>query len=397
MLEAAALATDHLDALVLGAVRDVHGAVSARVHQVLDPVLDPVLDSGNLPHRTHDLVSAAAYAGVGLGLRGVSGGLRAADALGLGGEVDAHPGGRFLVAAVNGLIGDRLVLEGSALAVETAVRRDGRDVALDADRLGAAFPDAGDALVVFVHGLCESELAWRRRSRPARADGASAPSYGERLAAEAGWTPVELRVNTGVPVAESAVALSSVLGRLVEAWPVPVRRIALVGHSMGGLILRAACAVRLGADPWTDRVTDLVMLGTPHLGSPVERTVARGVRAGHRVPELAPFVRILQQRSAGILDLHDGMPEDEPLPHVRHHLVAATLSHSRHHPVARTVGDGLVPYASAVGLRPGGDELFPGAEILHVPRAHHFDLLNHDEVHAALRGWLANPREERCA
>jgi hypothetical protein len=32
--------------------------------------------------------------------------------------------------------------------------------------------------------------------------------------------------------------------------------------------------------------------------------------------------------------------------------------------------------------------MFPGAETLHVPTADHFDLLNHDEIYAAIRTWL---------
>ena len=42
--------------------------------------------------------------------------------------------------------------------------------------------------------------------------------------------------------------MAALLDRLVQAWPVDVRRIALVGHSMGGLILRAACAVSTDSD-----------------------------------------------------------------------------------------------------------------------------------------------------
>jgi hypothetical protein len=34
-------------------------------------------------------------------------------------------------------------------------------------------------------------------------------------------------------------------------------------------------------------------------------------------------------------------------------------------------------------------EMFPGAETLHVPNAHHFDLLNHPDVHSKLQEWLA--------
>jgi hypothetical protein len=77
---------------------------------------------------------------------------------------------------------------------------------------------------------------------------------------------------------------------------------------------------------------------------------------------------------------------------VRYHLVAATLTRSPGHPVGRLVGDLLVRPPSAYGhsrLRPG---LFPGADELHLPRAGHFDLLNHPDVHAALRTWLAAER-----
>jgi hypothetical protein len=34
--------------------------------------------------------------------------------------------------------------------------------------------------------------------------------------------------------------------------------------------------------------------------------------------------------------------------------------------------------------------MFPGADTLHVPGADHFDLLNHEDVHAALARWLAD-------
>ncbi|MBO9523291.1 MAG: alpha/beta fold hydrolase [Nocardioidaceae bacterium] len=367
LLEAAALAAETLDLLVLGAVRDVHGSVAGRI---------PV------PHRIHDGIAAGVYASIGLGLRGAARGLRLASDHGLGPRVDASPQGRFVVAAVNGLIGDRLSTEGSALAIEAGARVGGRDVPLTPEGLAAAYPGATDALVVFLHGLCETESYWERGEKP---------PYGERLAADEGWTPVYVRTNTGLPLAEAGVALSALLGRLTEAWPVPVRRIALVGHSMGGLIARAACGVATSAEhPWTDLVTDVVTLGTPHLGSPVERNIARGMRLAAGRRDLLPLTRVFEQRSTGVLDLHDGMPEDAArLPNARYHLVAATLCRTTRNPLAHTVGDYLVPYRSAAALLPGDVELFPGADVLHIPNAHHFDLLNHDDVYDAMRTWLA--------
>jgi pimeloyl-ACP methyl ester carboxylesterase len=396
LLEATALAAEHLDLLIVGAVRDVHDSVAERVHAAVDVVAG----HRTLPHRLHHGIAGGVFAGIGLGLRGAAHGLRTADAHGLGPAVDATPRGRFVLSAVNGLIGDRLLAENSPLAIEIGVRVEGRDVPLTPEGLAAAYPDASDAVVVFLHGLCETEHYWDRRSVPRPADGGTTATYGARLAADEGWTPVYVRNNTGVPIAEAGVALSSLLSRLQSAWPVPVRRIALVGHSMGGLIARAACGVATDAErAWTDRVTDIVTLGTPHTGSPVERTIARGMRLASGRRDLLPLTRIFEQRSVGVLDLHDGMPEDRAVvPNARYHLVAATLSRSPRHPVAATVGDYLVQYRSAIGLLPDGSQLFPGADVLHIPGAHHFDLLNHDDVYAALRTWLADDRstqEER--
>ena len=52
-------------------------------------------------------------------------------------------------------------------------------------------------------------------------------------------------------------------------------------------------------------------------------------------------------------------------------------------------GDLLVRPESAYGRDRAGRELFPGADVLHVGRTDHFGLLNHRDVHAALRDWLA--------
>jgi hypothetical protein len=32
--------------------------------------------------------------------------------------------------------------------------------------------------------------------------------------------------------------------------------------------------------------------------------------------------------------------------------------------------------------------MFPGADTVHLPGCDHFDLLNHEDVHTALRTWL---------
>ncbi len=80
MLEAAALATEHAESLVLSAARDVHGSLSGRVHRVVDSVAGGTTVS----HRAHDGIAGVVYAGIGLGLKAAARGLRAADRLGVG-------------------------------------------------------------------------------------------------------------------------------------------------------------------------------------------------------------------------------------------------------------------------------------------------------------------------
>ena len=395
-LDAAALAADYAEDLIVGTVREVHGAVAGRVHGINDR-----LNGGGptISHRLHDGISKAVYGGIRVGFRAGSTGLRAASRAGLGADLEASARGRFVRAAVNGLIGDRLREEGSNFAFDMGVRVEGRDIMLDRDGIGAAYPAATGHVVVFVHGLSENEAYWNRAARPrtdARREVADTRSYGDRLAGE-GWTPVYLRVNTGLPIAENGVAMAALLDRLVRAWPTGVRRIALVGHSMGGLIMRAASAVTTDSpSPWTDLVSDVVCLGTPHLGAPLERVVTKGVKALGRLPESAPFGRILEYRSVGILDLRHGLARDvQNLPNARYRLVAATLTRSPRSLTAGTIGDLLVPYDSALGRPRHGEEMFPGAETLHVPLADHFDLLNHDDIYAALREWLASHPGDR--
>lgn len=375
----AALAARYADDLLVGAARDLHGAIARRVFA---PVNTATLAGGKPVQVVHDGISRALYGGLSAGLRGGARACEAADRRGLGPRTEDTPAGRLVVSAVNGLIGDRLVEEAPGSAITLAIRVAGADVPPEPEALSAAFPHATDRLVVFVHGLMEHDEHWFRRTD-------ELPSYGDQLASD-GWTPVYLRVNTGLSLSENGVALASLLDRTVSAWPVPVRRIALVGHSMGGLVVRAACAVQTEAgDPWTERVTNVVTLGTPHLGAPLERLVHVGARALGVLPESAPFGRILEYRSVGILDLRQGLAADvQHLPRARYSLVSATLGPTVWHPLSLALGDLLVRHPSAVGRSRRG-EMFPGADTLHLPSATHFDLLNHPEIHRRLKEWLA--------
>ncbi len=284
VLGAAALGAQLADELVLGTVRDVHGAVSRRVRRVLGRATGlPATPSRRGPGRSPGWStprSGRAWASP----RRPSGPPTAG---GVGSRLEESTSGRFTLAAINGLIGDRLADDHPDLAITMAVRAAGRDVPLERAALAAAYPTATADVVVFLHGLAESDDSWRRGGRG---------GYADRLAAEGTWTPVVLRANTGLPIADNGVALASLLDDLVACWPVPVRRIALVGHSMGGLVMRSACAVV------TDAPKPLAGAGDQrgHAGHAAPRRSARAQRprrcapagASTRVGALRPDPRV---------------------------------------------------------------------------------------------------------
>lgn len=385
VLDALALLVRAGEDVALATARDTHGAITDRVH---GGVRHGIGQAGRPAELLERGIAAGVYGTVGAALSGVARGLDRWAQTGAGPRLPANTRGRFVTAALNGLIGDELRDEGNRLAIAMSARRGHRDVTPDRRGLAMAYPEATGKVAVFLHGLCEDESCWDR-------DRERAGTTHPQTLAEVGWTPVVVRYNSGLAVRDNAAAFASLVDTLVDNWPVPVERIALVGHSMGGLVARAATVVALGTDldsPWIDRLSDLVTLGSPHLGSRIAVGASGGSRLLRVLPGSAAFShRVLERRSAGIRDLDRGLGYDvPPLAHVRYRLVAATLTRSARHPVGAVVGDVLVHPTSAVGRGRSGREVLPGADHLHVGQTGHFGLLNHPDVRAALRGWLAD-------
>jgi pimeloyl-ACP methyl ester carboxylesterase len=281
-----------------------------------------------------------------------------------------------------------------------ALRRDGRALSLEAAALATRLPDASDKVLVLVHGLCMNDLQWTRESH----------DHGTALGSALGYTPVYLHYNSGLHVSINGHALAQLLESLVEQWPQPLERVALLGHSMGGLLARSAVHYgMLAQHRWTSRLTDMVFLGTPHHGAPLER-------AGHWVdivlgatPYAAPFARLGKVRSAGITDLRHGNLLDEdwvgrdrfarrcdrrqpvPLPTgVRCCTVAASIGQRDGDLKDRLLGDGLVPLDSALGRHPIASRCldFPEERQWIGYGINHLDLLGHPQVYAQLLRWL---------
>jgi len=257
----------------------------------------------------HDAISRTVYAAVSGGPTVVG---QAADVT-LGkrdrtGErrLSTTPWGGLGLAAINGLVGDALERERSVLQEPMAVRVDGLAVPCEASGLAAGNAAANRRIVVFVHGLMGTEFPWWWGGGP------SQECYGSRLKRDLGATPVFVRYNTGRHISENGHSLGELIADLVAAWPVDVDQLALVGHSMGGLVCRSACyqASEQGSE-WISHVGHVVSLGTPHMGAPLAQGVHYASEALHAVPETRPFARFLRRRSGGIRDLRHGSLVDE--------------------------------------------------------------------------------------
>lgn len=313
------------------------------------------------------------------------------------------------IGVLNGTIGDYLKRTGNGLATAMTLVRGGRAVPMDRASIAAAYPAASSRVVIFVHGLMSTETVWELD------DGST---YGTRLAQDFGITPVYVRFNSGLHVSENGEALDALLTQLLVEYPVPIEELILVGHSLGGLVIRSAAhAAAERESPWLALVKRAFYLGTPHLGAPLERFgnvltwVLRKVGDTLGDPCTPLIADILNLRSSGVKDLRyanlrredwEGSDADALLqnrrhpvpllPHIRHHLVAATLSDD---PVLLLLfGDAIVPLRSATGRArpPDRSALFPQEHVRVLSRLDHLSLAHETEVYALLRAWFEESR-----
>jgi len=314
-----------------------------------------------------------------------------------------------IVAALNGVMGDRLQASANPLALPMTLRYQdlGAIVSkgLEANLpLGEQIPNATPKLLLVIHGLCMNDLQWNTQQQGKNIN------HAITLASALGYTPVYVRYNSGLHVSENGHDLARQLEALVARWPTPLAQITVLAHSMGGLLARSALHVASQSGlQWPRYLKNIVFLGTPHHGAPLER-------AGNWVdvilgstPYSRPFAKLGQLRSAGVTDLRyghvldvDWMGHDRfrrkpdsrtpvPLPdNVACFTVAATLAGKRSHLADRLLGDGLVPLHSALGQHDEAPRQLHFAPVhqLISYRTGHLQLLSNPAITQQLLQWL---------
>jgi len=303
------------------------------------------------------------------------------------------------IAVLNGAVGDRLAAADNTLAIPLGFTIRGRGI--DLDELTTTHPDARPRLVVLVHGLMANERSWAYAGKP---------PFEERLEADLDVTCVCVRYNSGRHISVNGRELAHALQDLVDAWPVPLEDLVIIGHSMGGLVSRSAghYAAEAGL-PWVAQLSRMFLLASPSRGAPLEQlaNVAAFTLRAIPNPWTWGIAWVFRQRSAGIKDLRHGWLVDEEwqakgpdalsfgrkhlvplLPHVHHFVAAGCLAPDEHHPLAKVLGDALVAPFSAKdeGIdgtpsdrAPTDARVFPGVS--------HLSMAGDDDVYTQLLAW----------
>ncbi len=283
-----------------------------------------------------------------------------------------------------------------------------RELSLTAETLRAARPEATSKLVVMLHGLGCTEGTWIYPHEPTT-------TYGSQLQRELGYTPWYIRYNTGLKISDNGRRFAALMQDLVAVYPCEIEEITLLGHSMGGLVIRSACHYGAADEAtqnerrWLPLVRRAIYLGSPHLGAPLEKTGSAFTAVLRMVDE--PFVnltrKLIDLRSIGIKDLGDaklveesdpelvaaGSPNEAPTVPLQegmdHYVGVGSLTENVDHVVSRLLGDALVRVPSATGRTAKQNRRlsFAKENIAVFAGFHHMQLAHHPAVYQRIKRW----------
>lgn len=304
-------------------------------------------------------------------------------------------------SVLNGLVGDYLKRTDNPLQIEMEFRYEGQTIDLAKKGIKKAFPKANGDILLLLHGSCMNDLNWTKAEH----------NHGLALASELNKTPVFLCYNSGLHISSNGRLLATQLENLILNWPVTVKDITIVAHSMGGLIARSALHyAQIENKSWTKKLHKTIFLGTPHHGASLEKVGNVVEVILKAIPYAKPFARLAKIRGAGVTDLRYGNVLDQdwkdidqhklkgdkrtvvPLPEgVTFYSIAATTSKPKKSGSTKMMNDTLVTVKSALGKHRTKKKTlnFNEENTKVIYQTNHTDLLSSPLVYDQLKAWLS--------
>lgn len=307
------------------------------------------------------------------------------------------------VSALNGAIGDSLAT--TPLGIEMGFYEYQQKIDLDAAFLERYFDNTrppSPKICILIHGLTHNETAWEMPQNF---------SYGIGMERDLAYTPFYLRYNTGLHISDNGQQFSRLLEQLMHVYPVPITQITIIAHSMGGLVTHSACHyAQQGESAWTPKVKHIFLLGSPHLGSFLEKFANVTTNILEAIPNLPTrwVGNVINWRSAGIKDLRFGYLSESDWKHhhpdrlllnnkkpprklenVAYYVISGRLTQDEKHWVNQLFGDILVRNSSAAARSAHPDEFnFPPENHYEFAQTNHFQLTKSQAVFTQIKQWI---------
>ncbi|RME90305.1 MAG: alpha/beta hydrolase [Candidatus Hydrogenedentota bacterium] len=298
-----------------------------------------------------------------------------------------------LLAAVNGLAGDSLAQYAPSYAIQMAFYDDGKPISIE-----QAAKKSNQKIVIFVHGHSDIEKSWFSSKQE---------SIPELLHQELSFSPLFIRYNTGLHISTNGKQLAKLIDKLYQEKKKsnnPVSEIVLIGHSMGGLVIRSAAYYAQGYE-WRTYLKALIMIGAPLEGAYMEKISAFAETVLKKLFNPATMVihELIKRRSAGLRDMKYGYLRDEDwqsekaysaphkhfipsLDNTKEYVVAASLSKKEKSWIHTFVGDGMVTLKSA---KADNTLALPEEHVFVLKGVNHYALMRHKKVADKIKEWLS--------
>ncbi|MEM7181483.1 MAG: alpha/beta hydrolase [Spirochaetota bacterium] len=276
---------------------------------------------------------------------------------------------------LNGIFGNFLAETDNGLAIQAGFYRNGQNVDLSKLKQGEHYSQFHSKVCVLVHGLACDEAYWDFTTEGSE----EKTNYGKFLARDLDFTPFYFRYNSGLHISSNGQTFAKFLQQLVQEYPIPIKDLVIVAHSMGGLVSRSACYyAEQEKFSWLQGLRKMILIGSPHLGAPLEKfgNIVTNVLEKIPVSYTKSIGNVINLRSQGIKDLRFGNIIDEdwkdteedallqntrtdiPIyPDTEYYVISGTITKNPEHIFSKWFGDAMVRQGSALGKTSDGKDI----------------------------------------